>query len=326
MPDMTPHRSPHHRSAGIAVVVAVLVTLVGLTGPVPAAHAQAAHAQATPVQASADVRATVACAPTLNVSRTQGLNPSGEPVTISGACFDVAKGIYVALCVIPPAGQAPNPCGGGIDLEGALGASHWISSNPPPYAVGLTQPFGPGGSFTVTLRPAAALNDAVDCRRVACAIVSRADHTRGSDRTQDVIVPITFAEPASAPAPAPPPPPTPAPAPAPPPGPPPAPGPAAAPAPGPEAEPQPANEPSTVIDRVDPDGTTTTAPRRTTTTTTTDAPSAADAADGEQALVAQASDETGSAVGPVGLVAIVAVAILMAVAAGLLTRRRAGPS
>jgi hypothetical protein len=161
----------------------------------------------------------VACAPSLSVSRTQGLAPEGEPVTISGTCFDVTKGIYVALCVTPLPGQVPNPCGGGMDLEGALGAAHWISSNPPPYAAGLTQPYGPGGSFTVQLRPAAALNDVVDCRRVQCAIVSRADHTRGSDRTQDVVVPVSFANPAPAPAPAPGPAPAPPPEPAPVPGP-----------------------------------------------------------------------------------------------------------
>jgi len=192
---------PHRWRRGLRVVVsaALVMGAAGVTPGTPTA------------EASPDLG--VACAPSLSVSRTQDLAPEGEPVTISGTCFDVTKGIYVALCVTPLPGQAPSPCGGGVDLEGALGASHWISSNPPPYAAGLTQPYGPGGSFTVQLRPAAALNDVVDCRRVLCAIVSRADHTRGSDRTQDVVVPVSFANPAPASQPLPAPPPAPAPAP-----------------------------------------------------------------------------------------------------------------
>jgi hypothetical protein len=143
------------------------------------------------------------CSPQLSVSRTTGLAPAGETVTVSGSCYDVNKGVYVAFCVVPPPGTVPSPCGGGVDMSGANGLSHWISSNPPPQGVGLTAPYGPGGTFTVTMRPSSQLNAAVDCRRVSCAVVTRNDHTRSSDRSQDVIVPVTFAADAvSAPAPA----------------------------------------------------------------------------------------------------------------------------
>ncbi len=137
--------------------------------------------------------AGAACAPRLVVSKTAGLSAGGEIVTVSGSCYDVNKGVYVAFCVVPPAGSVPSPCGGGVDMSGAGGLSHWISSNPPPQGEGLTVPYGPGGSFTVTMRPAAALNATVDCRRVSCAVVTRNDHTRSGDRSQDVIVPVTFA-------------------------------------------------------------------------------------------------------------------------------------
>lgn len=146
--------------------------------------------------ATAPPVAAQGCAPSLAVSKTVGLASGGETVTVSGSCYDVNKGVYVAFCVVPPPGSVPSPCGGGIDMAGTAGLSHWISSNPPPQGAGLTRPYGPGGSFTVSMTPSAQLNGSVDCRRVSCAIVTRNDHTRGSDRSQDVIVPIGFVDPA----------------------------------------------------------------------------------------------------------------------------------
>ncbi|MDM8085877.1 hypothetical protein QUV83_13960 [Cellulomonas cellasea] len=151
------------------------------------------------------VTALVACAMTgataasaapagdLTVSQTDGLTP-GQAVTVSGAGFDESKGIYVAICVDNGPGATPTPCLGGVDMEGTAGGSAWVSSNPPSYAAGLTTPFGPGGTFEVTL-PAVA-EDAVagvDCREVSCAVTVRYDHTRADDRTGDVLIPITFA-------------------------------------------------------------------------------------------------------------------------------------
>lgn len=129
---------------------------------------------------------------TLQASRTEALDPAGERITVTGAGFDVNKGIYVAFCAIPPPGMAPSPCGGGEDRAGSTGASAWISSNPPPYAVGLPTPYGPGGSFTVELSIQPIIDATTDCRRVRCAIVTRNDHTRSSDRSQDLFLPVTF--------------------------------------------------------------------------------------------------------------------------------------
>lgn len=139
--------------------------------------------------------ATASAAPAgdLTVSQVDGLTP-GQAVTVTGAGFDESKGIYVAICVDNGPGATPTPCLGGVDMEGATGGSTWISSNPPSYAAGLTTPFGPGGTFEVTL-PAVA-EDAVagvDCREAACAVTVRYDHTRADDRTGDVLIPITFA-------------------------------------------------------------------------------------------------------------------------------------
>ncbi|PYG00981.1 hypothetical protein SAMN05216184_102140 [Georgenia satyanarayanai] len=136
----------------------------------------------------------------VTVQPSSGLDPSGQQVSVSGSGFDTSKGIYVALCVDNGAGQQPGPCLGGVDMEGAGGASAWISSNPPAYGEGLAQPFtgsGGRGSFSVTLSVSAA-DSFTDCLDPAvapngCVIGTRADHTRGGDRSADVRVPVTFA-------------------------------------------------------------------------------------------------------------------------------------
>jgi hypothetical protein len=141
-----------------------------------------------------------AAAPGISVSKSAGLSVAGETITVSGSGFDVTKGIYVAVCVDNGPGQMPTPCLGGADTSGGSGGSVWVSSNPPSYGAGLTTPYGPGGSFTVTLSVVA--RDPVtgtDCTQVACAVVTRADHTRTADRSQDTRVRLTFGEPAPPP-------------------------------------------------------------------------------------------------------------------------------
>jgi hypothetical protein len=132
----------------------------------------------------------------LTASRTTGLSRAGETVTVSGSGYDVTKGIYVAFCVDNGAGVLPSPCGGGADMTGGSGSSAWISSNPPAYGEGLAKPYGRGGSFTVSVRVSRTIGD-VDCVVRACAIVTRADHTRTSDRSQDMRLTVRFAAPAA---------------------------------------------------------------------------------------------------------------------------------
>ncbi|QSB14281.1 hypothetical protein JQS43_22675 [Natronosporangium hydrolyticum] len=128
----------------------------------------------------------------VTVSTTTGIDRSGATVTVQGSGFDTNKGIYVAYCVDNGPGVLPSPCGGGADTSGSLGASHWISDNPPSYAGDLAVPYDSGGSFSVTLRLTPTIGD-IDCLAGGCAVVTRADHTRGADRTQDVRVPVSFA-------------------------------------------------------------------------------------------------------------------------------------
>ncbi|WP_231640813.1 cell wall protein [Nocardiopsis sp. NRRL B-16309] len=180
--------------APAAPATAAVVGQVPVTFAAPAA-APRAQPQS---QAPAAVPATRA-EPELSVSKTTGLDPEGETVTVTGSGYDTSKGIYVALCDTSRASatQAPSPCIGGADMEGTSGSSVWVSSNPPPYGEGLAQPYtgsGTSGGFSVQLRVRA--DDAnTDCTAAGteCAVVSRNDHTRSSDRGQDVFVPVTFA-------------------------------------------------------------------------------------------------------------------------------------
>ncbi|WP_213453216.1 hypothetical protein [Rhizomonospora bruguierae] len=164
------------RARHCAILAAALATAAVVAVPVPAAAGTGRGAGGQ----------------TLTVTPSTGLSRSGATVSISGRGYDVTKGIYVAYCVDNGAGAVPTPCGGGADTSGSLGASHWISSNPPSYGEGLAEPYGAGGSFSVTLKVTTTIGD-VDCTVRRCAVVTRADHTRTSDRTQDVRVPITFA-------------------------------------------------------------------------------------------------------------------------------------
>lgn len=124
----------------------------------------------------------------LSVSKTTV--KSGATVTVNGNYFDETVGIYLAFCVVPPKGKVPTPCGGGINKTGTGDASFWISSNPPPYAMGLTEEFLPGGRFTHKVKISKRIGN-FDCTKVKCAITVRADHLRSNDRSSDLFIPIT---------------------------------------------------------------------------------------------------------------------------------------
>lgn len=136
---------------------------------------------------------------TLGVDRSEGLNAAGDSVVVSGAGYDLSKGIYVGVCVNNGPGAVATPCLGGVDMSGGSGSSVWISSNPPSYGQGLAQPFtqsGGAGSFSVALGVVASDN-MTNCQDPGqapngCVVVTRADHTRSADRSADVMIPISF--------------------------------------------------------------------------------------------------------------------------------------
>jgi hypothetical protein len=124
------------------------------------------------------------------VTPTRGLDPDGATVRVTGRGYDPALGIYVAVCTsaAPTAGSS---CVGGADLTGGSGSSAWVSSDPPPYGEKLAIPFGPGGSFSVTLT-IRATGPGLDCTAVRCGVVTRADHTCYGIRSQDAFVALRF--------------------------------------------------------------------------------------------------------------------------------------
>ena len=124
---------------------------------------------------------------TLTVAKTTV--KSGSTLTVTGNYFDETVGIYLAFCVLPKKGRPPTPCGGGVNKAGLGDASFWISSNPPPYAVGLTDEFLPGGRFTQKVVVSRKIGK-FDCTKVKCAITVRADHLRSNDRSSDIFIPI----------------------------------------------------------------------------------------------------------------------------------------
>ena len=169
-------RSMARKSSTLAIISALLVTI-------------AAPAYAV---TSSTKSASLPSGSVLTVNKTVGIK-NGEKIIVSGKHFDETVGIYVAMCKVVPKGELPTPCGGGADKTGATGSSLWISSNPPAYGVGLADPYLPGGRFSYAIKFSPMIGK-LDCRKIACAVYVRADHTRGDDRSYDLKVPITFAK------------------------------------------------------------------------------------------------------------------------------------
>jgi len=126
---------------------------------------------------------------TISVDRQ--LLSNNSIVTVRGKDFDETVGIYLAFCVIPKKGELPTPCGVGVNKSGVGAGSFWISSNPPPYGIGLATEFLPGGRFIQKVAVTRKIGK-FDCKKVKCAITVRADHIREEDRTRDIFLPITF--------------------------------------------------------------------------------------------------------------------------------------
>ena len=171
------------------VATAVTTTVLAIE-TVSSSTTVATTTSSSVVKVAPTTTVVAASRPKLSVSQTNSLNPNGTSVTVRGTGYDVNKGVYVIVCTQ----AAPGPqatCIGGINIDGSSSSSVWVSSNPPNYAVGLTTPFSPDGSFTVEL-VVVAKSGALDCTALKCGVVTRSDHLRYTDRTQDVFVPISF--------------------------------------------------------------------------------------------------------------------------------------
>lgn len=127
----------------------------------------------------------------------------GQRLVVRGSGFDAGIGIYVAICGIPEsADEKPSPCLGGIPegaeeghAEIAALSSAWVTDDWAwrTFATHGYEDAGEG-SFAVELTVPEPTVDGFDCRESPCAIATRADHTAGSDRVQDMLLPVRFAE------------------------------------------------------------------------------------------------------------------------------------
>lgn len=165
-----------HRYYGLQMRKAILLSLL--------------LALALPQNSSAASKSTTgALGQTLTTSATSVSN--NAVITVTGKRFDESVGIYLAICVLPKKGLQPTPCGGGVNKAGVGEGSFWISSNPPPYGIGLADPFMPGGRFTYQIRVSKKIGK-LDCTKVRCAVTVRADHLRSEDRSYDMYIPINI--------------------------------------------------------------------------------------------------------------------------------------
>jgi hypothetical protein len=126
------------------------------------------------------------------IAREITVDKNGQAqIVVTGKGFDETVGIYLAYCLMPKVGAAPTPCGGGVNKSGIGGASYWISSNAPPYAANLAEPFRAGGRFTKSVEVSEKIGK-IDCRKSKCALTVRSDHLREGDRSRDLFIPVTF--------------------------------------------------------------------------------------------------------------------------------------
>ena len=157
-----------------------------------------AQAVATPVAAVAAPSTTTSGAASLTVDPASGLSAAGGTIKVSGKGFKTTGGLYVAICHAN--GKAP------ASLADCVGGAIPNSNTSTSWAVvtadgsGGTAGSGPvvakwasGGLFSVSLTlPASdSSSDALDCSQVVCAVYTTP--SSGSDPTQNLSVPLTFA-------------------------------------------------------------------------------------------------------------------------------------
>jgi hypothetical protein len=134
----------------------------------------------------------------------EGIQP-GDRLVVTGSGFDSRRGIYVAICQVPDRVDVrPGPCLGGVpdlDSEGSgTGAIEWAPSNwiNQQWAWRL---FGARsyddtvrGTFRAFILVPPASDEGLDCRKMACGLFTRNDHTAIDNRMQDLYVPVRFSQ------------------------------------------------------------------------------------------------------------------------------------
>jgi hypothetical protein len=196
--------------AGIFVILLVPVAILGV--PILAHHNQGlAHQDPStePWPTTATGTGDDGRSRTLTVAGDAGAAVDtsalsvGQHLVVTGSGYDGARGIYVAICVIPPdPSTKPGPCVGGVPDQKAqpveagtvqYAPSNWINDD---WAWKL---FGARsyddlktGTFTAYIEVGEPKGTGFDCRVDKCGIFTRNDHTALTDRVQDLYVPIAY--------------------------------------------------------------------------------------------------------------------------------------
>ncbi len=198
----------------VLLVVAILVLAGALAVLIPILTHQSAGSsgqevperfvsEATASGADGRERRITAETPAGDPARLDALVP-GDIIAVRGGGFDSAIGIYVAICAIPGSpDQRPSPCLGGIpegaQTGGAAGeealSSVWITDDWA-WRAFATRGYEDAdrGTFSAWITVPEPVVEGLDCRETRCAIATRADHTAGADRVQDMLLPVAYAE------------------------------------------------------------------------------------------------------------------------------------
>ncbi|MBL3698822.1 hypothetical protein [Leucobacter luti] len=212
---MTPSRPRTFRIVLIALLAVAVLVLAGVLIvliPILTHQSAGGSGQNLPTEFVSEVSATGADGRTRTLEATtpdgtpaelDQVTP-GESLVISGTGFDSGIGIYLAICAIPESpSEKPGPCLGGIpegaesgDANATVGlASAWITDAWAWRAFATHGYDDPEtGAFAAMLTVPDPVMDGLDCRETRCAIATRADHTAASDRVQDILLPVAFAE------------------------------------------------------------------------------------------------------------------------------------
>ncbi len=192
-----PRHAPSVRRRTAAALAAAAVLAVGLLVALDQSVAAAPGNVSGQVAPAAPVTtAGTGGAPTLSIDPASGLTSAGATIKAVGSGFDTEAGLYVAICQVH-GNAAPNvktDCVGG-PIPAANPTTAWahITSSGVAVPGQVSQKWNDKAGFSVdlTLPASDSSSDGLDCSKVVCAVITTPD--AGTDKTQMLSIPITYA-------------------------------------------------------------------------------------------------------------------------------------
>lgn len=198
----------------LGVLVAVVALVAVIVVPILTHESSGASGQVKPDGFVSEVTATgedgrtrtlAAVTPSGDAADLSRVN-AGDVVIVRGSGFDTSIGIYVSVCKIPDdVTEKPSPCLGGIPedateeqeqpTEVTAQESVWITNNWAWKAFATDQYLDTeAGTFEAQLLIPPVATELLNCEETACGVFTRADHTAGNERVQDLYLPVAYAE------------------------------------------------------------------------------------------------------------------------------------